>query len=162
MNIESHDLKQALIEIKERMSLMLDRSTKNKVRDIFISNISVIESILIWINNSEKQGAINMEELNIGVGKTVKLSDIIEIQSNVDRAIMKEAKHLEGAELGTGREIDPKMVNVTYFYNRVYTLAKQGKIPADAKPMKTRSGKLYIMLKKSKKREKSNTVPTNR
>jgi hypothetical protein len=153
MLIDSQKLRQALIEIKEQYNHVIDRAPKNKVRELFISNIQLIETILIWLHQSEKQGEANMEILKIGLGKTVKLKDIVSTRSKLDAAIIEEAKHLK--EMGDARAIDPKAVTISYFKNRVYKLAAENKIPADAKPVQV-GDELYIALKpSSKRRQKS-------
>lgn len=156
MDIDSNKLRHALIDIKEQITVTLDKVTKNSVRSVLISNIQVIEQILLWIAKSEKEGVINMDTLKIGLGKTVKLTDIErQPRSKLDQAIIEEASYLK--EIGDAREIDPKAVKISYFTNRVYQLAREGRIHAAAAPVKAGS-KLYIALKeKQKGRQKVDT-----
>lgn len=156
MLIESVELKQILIEFKDGLYKSLDRAVHRRVKEIIEGQIQILESILIWIVTNEKRGVIDMEGLKIGLGKTVKLSDIkLPMRSKLDQAIIEEASYLK--DLGDARPIDISKVNVTYFINRVYHLAKDGKIHPDAKPIKA-GGEIYIALKKTIKRNKKERI----
>lgn len=136
MLIESNELKRTLISIKEQLIFNVDKARKNKVKDTFLSNIGIIETILIWLSNTEKQGVIDMETLKLSVGKTIKLSDIAaESRSKIDPAIIEEAKALRPGE---AVQMNAQSVKWTYFANRVYTLRKEGKLPKEVKPLKRR------------------------
>lgn len=156
MQIESKELKEALIEVKEGIQKTLAMARKNKVRDVLIANISIIESVLLWVHKTEKEGVTDMESLKIGLGKTVKLADMLKSgtgsRSQLDRAIIEEAEHLKDGQLGDARPIDRGSIkNVTYFKNRVYQLARDGKIHALAAPKETPDGNLYIWLTEKQK-----------
>lgn len=150
MQIESSELRRTLISIKEQILNTLDRAKQDKVKSVLIANISVVESILIWLSNAEKKGEANMEALKIGLGKTVKLSDITVVRSKLDAAIIEEASFLK--EMGDARPIDPTAVNVPYFVNRVYVLSREGRIDKNTVPVRM-GDKLYIALREKQERK---------
>lgn len=155
MQIDLDLLRDTVIEMKDRVNGNLDRTQQNKIRDLLIAQVQILESILIWINITKKEGEISMEKLKIGVGKTVNLNEIaVPSRSQLDAAIIEEAEFLKGKEMGAARVLDKsKISNITYWKNRVYTLAHEGRIPKDTKPVII-DGELYLGLRESQRRFK--------
>ncbi len=163
MQIELNDFKKPLIELKLENQALADRVKQKQTRDSIRANIYVIETILMWLNKSEKEGVIDMESLKIGLGKTVKLSDIKRgSRSKLDQAIIDEAEHLKNGEIGVdGREIDRKAIkNIQYFKNRVYQLAREGRIHPNAAPIENGDQLIIGLVEKHKGRGRAKQPTT--
>lgn len=143
MQLESDELIETLVSIKDNLYQQLDRAMHNRVKALLEARIEIVETILIWLNKTKKEGEVHMEMLKIGLGKTVKLSDIKASRSKVDPAIIAEAAQLKA--VGEARAIDPAAIKWTYFANRVYALRKDGKLDKSIKPLK--QGASFYLVK---------------
>ncbi len=151
MQIESIELKRTLIKQKEAILQMLDRSPKNKVKEILDSNISLIESFLIWISNSEKTGEVNMDNLKLG---EIVRWEPKQRRGSIDPSIIQDSKQLK--KNFDAIKITSSTVKWTSLVNRVYALRKDGKIPNNIVPRKNEEGQFLVYLEEPpKKRAKA-------
>lgn len=152
MLIETKQLKDALIAIKDDLNISIDRTSKNKVKDILIANISMLERILIQLNKWEQKGEINMEALKLGELTTWAPKPR---SGSIDEVIIEGAKKLK--KNLDALPITVTTVQLTSVQNKVYQLRREGKISDHIVPRKDKEGTPYIVyledipVKRSKK-----------
>lgn len=140
MNIDSKVLKDWFFKEKQETTALWNRATTNRVKDALDAYLQLTDKLLLWLDKSEKQGEIKMEDLELGTGKTVKISDISHKRSQVDPAIIKVANRVT---VGYAEEVDSKKIKWPHYRNRVYALKREGLIPADSSPM--REGETFYL-----------------
>lgn len=134
MLVDTKEIKTILYELKQQAFVQLDRTSNNKVKNAIEARITVLDTLFIWLDQSEKKGEIDMESLQLGLGKVVKLDDIKSAsRSKIDPAIIAIAKKLDP---GDAEPIDPTKIKWPHFANRVYVLKKEGLVPENVKPLK--------------------------
>lgn len=134
----------------------LDKKAKGTAHTAIDANIRLLERIVMFISNSIKEGAINMETAK----SQIKILDegIIEEIGRARRESPITSTLIEKAqELKPGRyvEIDPKHIDPSHFTTRVYNLRSLGDIPQDVKPKSNINGKQGLFLVKLTKEQMS-------
>lgn len=148
MLIESQDLKAALLMELGRVKDIAGRVGQNKVAVAHVeSKRQILETLLVFVGNAEKKGVFDMDKFKLGLNETVKLDDLVGSHSQVEPAIIEEAKALKPGE---ARPIDPSRIKWPSFSNRVYTMRKEGKLPANVKPLKRGDKFFLVKLKEGK------------
>lgn len=140
MNIDSNEIRQALLNIKDQMLKALDKAKQNKVRNIITANIGVIEQFLIWLSNTEKTGAINMSELKLG---QLTKWEPKPRKGSIDEMIIQDAKALK--KNFDAIKVTVEDVKWTTFQNRTYQLNKDEKISPHVFPRRDENGAMHLV-----------------
>lgn len=140
MNIESQELLNALIQLKEKEYLSLDRAKHNKIKSIIEARIDVLETILMWINQTKKDGIVNME--------TLKLGEVVKWQPKrrtrgIDELIINDVQSLQ--KNFDAIKIKSETVNWTSLLNRTYALRNAGQISDHIVPRRDKDGTKYLV-----------------
>jgi len=143
MIIESKDLKAILYKLKQDTKTNLDKSMNKKVQALLDVRISVIEDLLIWINQSESKEVLNVETLKLG---ELTRWEPTSRRGGVDDMIIEASKSLK-------RNYDAIKVSVetvkwTTLSNRTYKLRETEKISSNIVPRKNKDGVFLVYLDK--------------
>jgi len=109
------------------------------------AKISVLETLLIFINNTEKRGSVDMRELkdSLTVGETIALDELMKNRRGgiLEPKLIEEASKLQP---GQARLVNAEVMLYGHFSTLVGEMRKNGKLPEDVKPWK-RGEKFYLV-----------------
>lgn len=154
MQVDTKDIKEILIKLKEESFTLLDHKMTNKVRSIIDSRIGIIDTLLIWLSKSEQKGAI-MSDITLGKLTTW---EPVKKEGSIDQRIIEESKALK-------KNYDAIQVNVetiswNTLQNRTYTLRKEGKIKNNIVPRKDENGVPHLVYLDPPPSKRSRTKET--
>lgn len=139
-----YELKDALIE-----ALQDARERSKKIPERFqapiIAEIRVLEMMVVILDKSIKEGAIDMNKIKTEI-KTIRTGSIDELMV-ATRGGKVEPKILEYAgslKPGQFQEIDPETISWAHFSGRVYALRQRGQLDNEILPVK-RGEKFYLV-----------------
>jgi hypothetical protein len=141
MQVDTNELRQALIKIKEQIISTLDRAKQNKVKSALLAQVGVIETILIWLSNQEKQEEIKMD--------TLKLGELVKWEpkkrtGSIDSLIIEESKKLKKNFDAIKVTVDKVKWNT--LSNRTYKLRETNQIPINIVPRKDENGVPHLVF----------------
>lgn len=139
MQIESKDLKAFLIKLKADNVALLDRTKNKQVVSAIDARIAVIVAMLLWLDKSEKEGELKMDDLKLGELVTWEPKQ----KSGIDSLIINDAKALKKNFQAV--KISIKEVNWNTFTNRVYKLREANKIDTHIVPRKDKDGVPHLV-----------------
>lgn len=129
MLIEIAELQTTLYNFKLEILNLLDRATHNQVRQALEARIGVLDTILIWLSNTQKEREVNMEKLKLALAdKLVSLDEIPARQrhSEIEEGIQEMIKELKP---GKAIPVDHTKISFGNFYGRITKMKKAGKLP---------------------------------
>lgn len=149
MLIETLELKRVLAEIKDKL-LALEKTANGKAAKIALgAEMRVVEKLLVFVTNSEKEGELNMEKLNKVLNED--LVDIEDIRVRKDGAELRK-KIKEWAQVippGKAKPIPQDNINPNSFISVVGKMRKSKEIPDYIHAANTKNG-LYLTNRSSR------------
>lgn len=140
MLVDTKDIKEVLYKVKQEAVSYLDRSVKSKVRYAIDARITVIDNLFMWLDKSEKQGVLDMENLKLGELTTWEPHSR---KGSIDEKIIEDSKALK--KNYDAVKVKVGTVNLTTFTNRVYQLRKEKKIADNIVPRKDKEGNPFLV-----------------
>ncbi len=137
MLIESTEIKKILYTLKQESKILLDRHMTDKVKHVIENRISILESLLIWIDKSESKGDIDMADLKLG---QVTTWEPRRKEGGIDALIIEATKSEKLRKNYDAIRVDIKTVTWNTFQNRVYSLRSDGTIKENFVPRKDSNG----------------------
>ncbi len=144
--IDEKDLIKFLINRKMTL-LDSERRANGRAKISLTSQIQVIETILIELNQQNKSEGIDMEKINLALDKQARSLEDLKPRSRnsgLTDAIIELAESLNP---GTYRQISTEKVKGKSIIAKIYTLKKTGKLPMNIIPI-TRGAEIFIANKK--------------
>lgn len=141
MLLESKVLKDILIQNKQEAFFLLDKTIPPKVRLALDERIRIIDTLLVWVNTSEKEGEIKLDTLKLG--ELTKWEPAPK-QNSVDEKIIADSKNLK-------KNFDAIKVTVsTIQWNtlqaRTYDLRTKGKLRRNIVPRLVKTtGEMFLV-----------------
>lgn len=139
MQIDTKEIKDILIRLKQESTALLEHKMTNKVRSVLDSRIGVIETLLIWLTKSEQKGEV-MDDLKLGELTTWEPTHK---ETGLDTRIIEQSKSLK--KNYDAIKINTEIVSWNTLQNRTYTLRKEGRIKSNIVPRKDGKGNAFLV-----------------
>ena len=139
-------LKEALIEaLTEARATKLHMPNKPIAQAYINSKIEVLESMVVFLDKSIKEGEIDMKKLKTEI-KTIGSGSLEDLMiatrgGQVEPRLLEIAK---GLKPNTYEAIDPQTISWAHFSGRVYAMRKRGQLGEDYLPVK-RGDKFFLV-----------------
>jgi hypothetical protein len=155
MQIDTADIRRELIEAKQEALALSARARGSSVTATIDMGIRLIERLLLFLAQSEKEGVIDMKQIKaIFSDELIDIDDIERTRrpSELENMILEKAK-----EVPVGKAlpvvVGPDTVSQATFVNKVYDMIAAKKLTRDFVPMRS-GGKTYLARLKAPRPEK--------